>query len=208
MCQPRLKRYFPKETNTMANAPAPTAPATTATATPAAPAPTAPAYKAKAGENAKKTAAKALGNAILRVQNRLLILDAKVADRFARILEKTKRTITAEREDDDSLKRKFPVQIAAEFAVLGPILNPPVESNDPNAYLKLDENASYLSRLGTVLKGELPTLLKDELPIISCLVEADMRKNVYLGKDMTDEKDKAKNAPAATAAVPATPARA
>lgn len=145
--------------------------------------------KLKAGDNAKKIASHALENAITRLQARLLALGPVPAERFRKILDKTKRQITSQREDSgDELKRIYPVQVAANFKTLQPILNPVVNSENADDFLSLDDGTAFLTKLGNVLKNEIETLLGSELPVIRALSEDDMKKNVYLGKDMTPVK--------------------
>lgn len=159
------------------------------TETVASPAPE-PAFKLKDGDNPKKIVSHALDNAILRLQARLLQLGPVAADRFRKILDKSKRQITARRDGDDSLKRIYPVQTEAHFNALKPILNPSVDSQDANDFLGLDEGTAYLTKLGVVLKSEIETLLKTELPILRALNEDEMKKNIYLGRDMTPAEKK------------------
>ncbi len=147
-------------------------------------------YTPSKDENTKKTASAALENAITRVKTHLMDVNPKILKRFNQVLDRTKREITSARAGDDSLKRIYPVQLAAEFAVLRPLIEvrvDPASTADQLAasLVDMDEGEAWLTHLGFSLRNVVPNILKNELPVISALNEDEMKKNVYLGRDMS-----------------------
>lgn len=145
--------------------------------------------------NTKKTASRTLENMILKASATLLAKSPASLAEFQKILDRSKREITALRGKDSSLKRVYAVETEARYNLLIKVLN--TASVTPEELTKVLTTAGDSSldneqiRMFMLFRGvDLDKVFTpEEVEIFADLNANDMRKNIYLGVDCSKHDD-------------------
>lgn len=137
--------------------------------------------------NTKKLASRTLENMILKAQVTLLNKSAAAVQEFNKILDRSKREISAARGKNSPLKRVYAVETEASYNLLTKILKTHAVTADELA--NLIQNGSDLSndqlRMFMLFRGvDLDAIFTpEEQEIFADLDADDMKRNIYLGVD-------------------------
>jgi len=138
-------------------------------------------------DNKKKLASRTLENMILKTQHSLLSKNPKDLTEFQKILDRSKREITASRGKDSKLKRVYAVETEARYNLLVKVFSASNNElttdrlkNDKD--LTADDIRLYMLFRGIDIDN---TFTKEEQEIFADLNHEDMKKNIYLGVDCT-----------------------
>lgn len=146
-------------------------------------------------DNPKKLVSHTIDNMVLKLESYLLSKSEDSLKEFQKILDRTKRNITANRGKNSDLKRVYAVELEAKYNILAKMFNS-IGIPDSEVLEKLksedwDNDRQFMwKQFSDIDPSDL--FSKKQLDIFDEIDESDMKNNVYLGVDCTPTKTSTK----------------